>query len=642
MSTPGKLFLVLTTIILVITTFDLARILSFEVHPLRPEVSLQLQQDEVYRELKAGGIITDWNRLDGTCQYIDGQYDCSDFRYVNLLRILYEFKDQIPATVLTQIENTLFNFRYWWDEPGENSMCYWSENHQILFAMAEYLTGRKYPEVVFNNSGLTGAEHMEKARIRILDWLEMRWKYGFTEFNSEVYYKEDIGALINLIDFSEDSEIVMKSMIIMDLLIYDVAVQSIGSMFVTATGRSYQGSRMGGPNVSLGNFTNYLRGDAETISSGMMQGLSYSDNYQIPRVFTEIINDTSTVVIRQSNGLDLSELKAEGYDGTDNRSMMMQWGMEAFSNPETIGNTMQTVRKYRMFSNWFLEDLKYLDFTLIRLFGLEPLLSKWLNPQTNGVAIQRGNTYTYRTADYSIYTAQKYHPGTYGDQQHISGMNAGDRFSIFHNHPALEKGIKHQSPNYWVGYGHLPHAVQDENISLAIYRLPDKKGWLEMSLLDYTRAYFPTELFDTTVFRGNRVFGKSAGAYVALIGLNDLQMRDGSTDDLIQTGKNTCWIIEAGSQKTDGTFSDFVSRVMENEMLFDEQNLTLNYQSKGKSYRLTFKEDFFVNGMPVDTEYPRYDAPYSRELRKPETITFSHNGKSLFLDFYNLTREVRN
>jgi len=43
---------------------------------------------------------------------------------------------------------------------------------------------------------------MVKANKRILDWLEMRWKYGFTEYYSGVYYKEDIGAMINLIDFA--------------------------------------------------------------------------------------------------------------------------------------------------------------------------------------------------------------------------------------------------------------------------------------------------------------------------------------------------------------------------------------------------------------------------------------------------------
>ena len=67
-----------------------------------------------------------------------------------------------------------------------------------------------------------------------------------------------------------------------------------------------------------------------------------------------------------------------------------------------------------------------------------------------------------------MYTVQRHHPGTYGDQQHVFGMNIADHFSILHLHPALEKDVKHQSPNYWVGYGHFPHSVQDENVNLSI------------------------------------------------------------------------------------------------------------------------------------------------------------------------------
>ena len=44
----------------------------------------------------------------------------------------------------------------------------------------------------------------------MLDWFEMRWNYGFIEFYSGVYYKEDIGAIINLIDFAEDEEMVKR------------------------------------------------------------------------------------------------------------------------------------------------------------------------------------------------------------------------------------------------------------------------------------------------------------------------------------------------------------------------------------------------------------------------------------------------
>lgn len=634
-------YLIYLLILTIVTTvvIDLIRISKYKTIPGRPTENIDLHVDEIQHKLANGETDIDWNQLDGTLEYIKAEYDCSDFRLVNLIRILYEAGDQIPDSYKAKIEEVLFNFRYWWDEPGENSMCYWSENHQILFASAEYLVGQKYPNAIFPNSALTGKQHKEKARKRILNWLEMRWNYGFTEFYSGTYYTEDIGPLINLIDFAEDKELVKKSRIIMDLLFYDLAAQNIHTMFVSVSGRAYERNRKGGSGSTLGGITRYFWGDGKEQGPGMTYGMMTTQNYELPPVLAEIAMDSSNVIIKQSNGLDISELKAEGYYGIDNRSMMMQWGMEAFTNPEIIRNSMKHIRNCNMFSNDFLTDFKMLDYTIIKWLRLEPLISRFLNPQSNGVAIQKGNTYTYKTKDYSMYTAQGYHPGTYGDQQHIFGMNLKNHFSIFHNHPALEKDIPFQSPNYWVGYGHIPHSVQDENVNLSIYNISEKKGMMEMALLDYTRAYFPSEQFDTAYIDRNYVFGRKGETYCAFIGTNSFEFRDEAKDDIIQKGKQTFWITEAGSETEDGSFEAFVKRIKNNKVSFSSESLELKYQSKGKNYELKFGDDFKIDGKKIDTNYIRYDSPYIKAETKDKTLTFNNNGKSLFLDFGNLIRK---
>ncbi len=625
---------VISTIII-----DVVRISGYDVIPAKPSVKIDCKQDQVQYDLANGVSDINWNDLDGTLEFISHEYDCSDFRLVNLIRIMYEADSLIPDDYRAKIEDVLLNFRYWWDEPGENSMCYWSENHQILFISAEYLVGQLYPNIVFKNSGLTGKQHMEKARKRAMDWFEMRWNYGFIEFNSEVYYKEDIGALINLIDFAQDKEMVKKSQIIMDLLFYDVAVHNLQTMFISATGRAYSRGRQGGPNANLGGLTRYYWGDGKKIKPSMMYGLMTTDNYELPSVLSEIAKDTNTVIIQQSNGLNLSELKTEGYYGTSNRNMMMQWGMEAFSNPEIVRNSLSHVRNHISFNNAFVAPFSTLDFSLIRWLHLEPLLTRMIKPQTNGVAIQKGNTYTYKTKDYSMYTAQNYHPGTYGDQQHVFGLNIKNHFSVFHTHPALKKGKKHQSPNYHVGYGHLPHAVQDKNVSLAIYNLPEKKRLMEMQLLDFTRAHFPIEKFDTAFVDGRYLFGKKGETYCAFIGLNNFEFVDKEKDDIKQNGKITYWITEAGSLTEDGLFKDFIKRIKSNEVIFDAKNMELCYQSNAKTYELSYGAGFLVNKQNICTNYQRYTSPYVNAKQKDKTLTFEFNGKKLFLDFDHLIRE---
>jgi hypothetical protein len=641
----GKLklryFLILLLLFILSTVaLDYRRNSRVEPIPERPDHEIKLEQDQIYYELSNGSAHTDWSRLAGTLEYIRGEYDCSDFRLVNLVRILYDFADSIPAHAMKEIEEVLLNFRYWWDEPGENSMCYWSENHQILFASAEYLIGQRYPETIFPNSGLSGKQHMEKARIRALDWLKMRWNYGFIEYYSSVYYKEDIGALINLIDFAEDEELVIKSQIVMDLLFYDVASQSLRTQFSSVSGRAYQRNRMGREAAEFSGLMDYMWGSGDQIGPHMMYGMMRSENYEVPPVFREIALDTSTVIIKQSNGLDLSELKEEGYYGSDNRSMMMQWGMEAFTNPEVVRNSLAHIRNCNMFSNESLGDFKILNYRLLHWLHLEPTVVRIINPQTNGVAIQKGETYTYRTKDYSMYTVQAHQVGDYGDQQHVFGINMAGHFSVFHNHPALEKDVDRQSPNYWVGYGHFPHSMQDRNVNLSIYNLPKKKGLMESALLDYTRAYFPSSDFDTTLMDGPYVFGKKEEAYCALIGATEFSYRDEARDDVIQEGKISFWITEAGSASEDGSFSDFVKRIRANQLSFDKESLVLNYESNQHLYELEYGAAFKVNGKEVNTSYPRYDSPYVKGEKKDPSFRYECKGQGLYLDFEKQIRTI--
>lgn len=624
---------------------DLHRTSQYIKVPAEPEEKIEKGAEAVLTDLENGAADIDWARMDGTLGYIDSRYDCADFRLQPLIRLLYDYGDQIPADTMEKIKSTVLNFKYWLDEPGDDSMCFWSENHQILFATSEYLIGQIYPDEVFPNSGLTGAEHMDKARKRILDWLEMRWDYGFTEFYSNVYYNEDIAPMTNLIDYARDDEIVAKTSIVMDLLIYDYASQSYQGDFNSVSGRAYEGHRKGGDRCSARDITQYLfYGGGTPVGEG---GLDYCfmirHNYDVPGVFVDIAHDTSEVVVKASNGLDVSELKREGFSGTGTRSIMMQWGMESFTNPEIIRNSLAIIRENGMFANRDLNAFKDLDITLLRILHLEPLVSRIINPQTNGVSIQRGDTYTYKTADHSMYTAQHYHPGDYGDQQHVQGANVDEHFAIFHLHPAVrpdDSGANGNSPTYWVGYGHLPDAVQDKNVQLAVYDIPEKKGMMEKKLLDYTHAYFPSEYFDDVVIEGRYAFGEKDGTYAVFITANDLAYREGTTDDLIQPGKQVYWITELGAEAEYGSFDAFMDAIKANPISFDPEKLVLTYTSQRRTYELKFNDYFKVDGAVVDTDYSRYDSPYIHAEQKADTLTFEYNGKSLYLDFDNMVREI--
>lgn len=52
---------------------------------------------------------------------------------------------------------------------------------------------------------------MARARQRILEWLGYRWKYGFSEWHSNVYDPVDVEAPVGLVEFATDIEIANKA-----------------------------------------------------------------------------------------------------------------------------------------------------------------------------------------------------------------------------------------------------------------------------------------------------------------------------------------------------------------------------------------------------------------------------------------------
>lgn len=85
--------------------------------------------------------------IDWATAQMGQRQDTSDFSATALLRLLYGFGTStlIAPTVTAEIQSALIGFKYWLDEPGQDPMVYWSENHQILFASAEYLAGNLFP-----------------------------------------------------------------------------------------------------------------------------------------------------------------------------------------------------------------------------------------------------------------------------------------------------------------------------------------------------------------------------------------------------------------------------------------------------------------------------------------------------------------
>jgi hypothetical protein len=574
--------------------------------------------------------------------FVCGRYDCADFRMLCLLKTYIDYRQFLSAETAAAIKNAVLNFRYWMDEPECDGMCYWSENHQIIFHTCEYLAGRLFPDEVFTNNKMSGKEHASKAEVKILRWLDYRFLYGFTEWHSNTYYEEDIPPLSMLVDHAENGEIGHKAAAILDLLFLDMAAHSFKNRFVAASGRCYEAQKKDADVADVndilenafGSDSNY-RYNYERLSAIFV----LRHQYKVPEVI-KTVAAAGPLTVKNSNGLNLSEIKNEFPNNKNFDDLgMYLWSMESFTNAESINVTMEIFNAWNLSDNNFLANLKTVNFKPLRKIGLLPLLVRILNPATQGIAIQRANTLTVRSDAYILSCAQQYHPGEFGDQQHIWQATLPNNVPIFSTHPGcpmFDDAARNFSPSYWVGNGINPHAAQDGNTLLCMYNLNSRKGFLEKNRQQYIHLYFPVSRMDEYKITEHALLAKSGKGMAALIAAQPFVKKE--DDEYIIEGNLAHFACI--TESTDNmSFSEFAEKVLFYSISGDAKNMTLNTD---KQYCICFKKGFYVNGKKIDTEYPRFDAPFCKAERKPTRIEIRYGGKKLILEPSKRIREETN
>lgn len=173
--------------------------------------------------------------------FLTHRYDCADFYSISLLAVLYRCADspQLSPGDQNAIEAAFRAFKFWIDEPGLDGMCYFTENHQILFHVVEYLAGQRWPEWTFTNSGLTGEQHREKARPVIESWILRRLRGGYSEWDSNAYMALDVYAMLALVEFSEEPHLQAMATTLVHKTLFMLAMQSFRGVHGASHGRCY-------------------------------------------------------------------------------------------------------------------------------------------------------------------------------------------------------------------------------------------------------------------------------------------------------------------------------------------------------------------------------------------------------------------
>ncbi len=179
-------------------------------------------------------------RLEISLAAIERKDDCSDFHLVPLLLFYKRCGDLLPTAQKQRIEQVLCSFRYWFDEPGNDVMWFFSENHALLFHIGQYLSGHLFPDARFSTSNRNGIEQYELGKKRLFAWFEMFFRYGYAEWNSATYLPIDLLGFFVLYELAVDAEIRALTKQALDFTFRLIAHNSFHGVMSASFGRAYE------------------------------------------------------------------------------------------------------------------------------------------------------------------------------------------------------------------------------------------------------------------------------------------------------------------------------------------------------------------------------------------------------------------
>ncbi|QIS22040.1 hypothetical protein [Nocardia terpenica] len=171
---------------------------------------------------------------------IESRSDCADFEAVGLVQLWRRLGDDVWAPARrNRVRRALLGFKYWIDQPGLDAMCYFTENHQLIWHTAETLVGQLFPEETFTNTGWIGREHAEHGRRLAAEWMRRKLSGGFSEFDSNAYLAIDALALVSWVESAADDRVRRAAEALLDKALLGLACNSWRGIHGAAHGRSY-------------------------------------------------------------------------------------------------------------------------------------------------------------------------------------------------------------------------------------------------------------------------------------------------------------------------------------------------------------------------------------------------------------------
>jgi hypothetical protein len=618
---------------------------------------------------------------------IDDWEDTRDFDLMYLHWLLALGQGSTPMTqldpaLLAAIKARMIADRYRYDDPLPDgridNLWFWSENHRIIGLANEYLAGQRWPTETFTVTGLSGAQHRDRAKPGILEWVDERGRLGFFEWHSNVYMLKNVTPLLMLVELADDPEVVTAAGMALDLCLLDMAAHLQDGCYTAPRGRTYKKDKMSSLDEDTFGTTKFLFDDTSApYPSNTDGGATYfcaAKRYRPPQVMVDIATSDLTSVVRERHGVYFDgstpitpyAWAPYGRDFTKPENLPFWWSLGAVGMWPLAAVSVAAANENKLWDTTGFSDIKL----LAALNGYDPVkIRDWEQPRAAAINfgfLSEANTYAWRHPKVSLASVLDHRKGEMRDQIHSWQAAIDENAMMFTNHPVtdMDKSTDWSvdgRPGYWTGSASNPRSAQFERTGVHIYdpawdASTDALVWAVFGYRNYTHAYVPQDHFDRVVQRGNWTVGERSGAYIALWSWRTPTWRvydpavyatRGMVEpfDLVAGGgADNVWIVEVGTSEDDGTVDDFVAALGAHDPVVDrgDAGFTMSWVSPSAG-ALSFGTDapFVVRGAPMPLgDFPRHSSPWGTVDHQSATYALSTGSASWTLDFDARTRRT--
>ena len=498
----------------------------------------------------------------------------STFAALGMVSALYYASDRIEPETRKLID------RFFLEKNFES--MYESENHRLLHHTALYLAAMYYGDQTIAYLNRRGNELLDNEENYLRNYILYRAGAGWAEFDSCGYLTVVFKCLLLLHSFARDTQLKKLAAMMLDVLLLDVIMDSVGVQYGGAHGRIYPPMAVNA--IHGGTLTGYYFGGALEEKCDCPPCVCMMSHYKPNHTLYELaLGRNGAYVNRESKHLHcipLAELPGRISKYT-------------YVTPRYIAGAVNRQDPYPADSPqaWYAHHEQHeMDAMIIG----EP----------------RAKVFTH-------------HPGDFREHNQWTGdLNCGCVQTFCDKNVIL-----------------ATYDIHDHDA------LSNSHGQTDVKQYFYINAYMNRDVMERVEKHDEWMFATLNGVYIALYGSNgfnwiaeaDRSVRrvapvlpDNDRYELVSDGRKHGVVIEISD--AEDSFEEFITRILSNPVSFDPETMHLAYTSSGRTLEMQNMMRK-VDGVQQTFPYKLFDSPYVQSETGSNIIRVTGASGALVYDF---------